>query len=93
MQSYLGEILSFALMAGGLAGIIAFVGYQALLDQSGAFEQARYLLPLLPLYGLLVALAVRGTGRRAPVLSVVFVIAVAGLGIFAQLLTLSRFYG
>ena len=66
VRSCLGEIVSFALMAGGLAGIIAFVGYRALLDQSGAFEQARYLLPLLPLYGLLVALAVRGAAAARP---------------------------
>ncbi len=59
----------------------------------GQFEQARYLLPLLALFGLVPALAVRAAGRWAPVAGVVMVLLAVGLSVFAQLLTLGRYDG
>ena len=88
-----GEIAVFALAAGGLMLAVGLVSYRWWLFD-GKFEQARYLLPLLPLFALLPALAVRGVGRRyAPVAGVVIVAAALGLSILAQLLTLARYYG
>jgi 4-amino-4-deoxy-L-arabinose transferase-like glycosyltransferase len=88
-----GEIAVFGLAAGGLMLAIGLVSYRWWLFD-GKFEQARYLLPLLPLFALLPALAVRGVGRRfAPVVGVLIVAGALGLSIFAQLLTLARYYG
>ncbi len=59
-----------------------------------AFEQGRYLLPLLPLYAAAVALAARGGGRRwGPVVGAVLVTLALAHGLFGQLLVISRFYG
>ena len=58
------------------------------------FQQARYLLPLLPLYAAAVALAARRLGRRlGPVVAGAFVAVAFGHVLLAQLLTISRFYG
>ena len=57
------------------------------------FEQPRYLLPLLGLYGAVVALAVRAGGRRwAPALAVAFVVLAVGHDIYGQVLTVARYY-
>jgi hypothetical protein len=79
----------------GLAGLIGAACYRYWLDTDGQrFEQARYLLPLLPLYGALVALAVRGAGRRAaPVVAAVAVVLMIGWSAYAQIITVIRYYG
>ena len=90
----LAEPIAFAAMAAGIAGAIGVVGNRTRVDSGSPFEQARYLLPLLPLYGLLVALAVRGAGRRlAPLVAILIVLGVAALGLAGQLQTLMRYYG
>lgn len=80
-----------------VAGLIAAIGWQGVVyraDTGFPFEQARYLLPLLALYGLLVALAARGAGRRwAPSAGAVLVVLAMAHGLFAMLLTISRYYG
>ncbi len=59
-----------------------------------AFGEPRYLLPLLPLLGAVIALAVRGAGRRgAPVVGAALVILVLGHDIFSQLQVIARYYG
>jgi hypothetical protein len=83
----------YALAAVGLAAIIAYAGYRYRLDSGQPFEQPRYLLPLLPLWGATVALATRALGRRWG--SAVGGLAVMGsiaLTVFGQLLTIDRFY-
>ena len=90
----LAEPIAFAAMAAGIVAAIGVVGYRTRVDTGSPFEQARYLLPLLPLYGLLVALAVRGAGRRlAPILAVLIVLGAAAVSLAAQLQTLMRYYG
>jgi Predicted membrane protein (DUF2142) len=86
--------LVVAVMAAGLIGAIGWQGVAYRADTGFAFEQARYLLPLLALYGLLVALAARGAGRRwGPAVGVALVVAAMAHGLFAELLTISRYYG
>ena len=83
-----------ATMAIGLAAAIGWqgIGYRA--DTGFTFEQARYLMPLLALYGLVVALAARGAGRRwGPAVGALLVVLAMTHGLFAQLLTISRYYG
>ena len=56
--------------------------------------EPRYLLPLLPLLGAVLALAVRGAGRRwAPVAGAVLVILFLAHDLFSQLQVIGRYYG
>ena len=89
------EIATYALMAASLAVAIEVVAYRyhEEVNQSAFFEQARYLFPLLPLYAALVALAVKGAGRRwGPAVGAFLVVLAMGHSLFSQLLTISRFY-
>lgn len=83
-----------AALAGGLFAAIGWqgIGYRA---QTGfPFEQARYLFPLLAIYGLFVALAARGAGRRwGPATGALLVVLAMSHGLFAALLTVTRYYG
>jgi 4-amino-4-deoxy-L-arabinose transferase-like glycosyltransferase len=93
LRGRLAEITVFTLAAAGLMGAVAHVSYSWFL-LGAPFEQARYLLPLLPLFALLPALAVRGVGRRfAPATGIVIVTLAIGLSVYGQLLTIARFYG
>jgi 4-amino-4-deoxy-L-arabinose transferase-like glycosyltransferase len=88
------ELLTYVLMLGGLLGLIHIVGYQYRLGpEHGNFEQTRYLLVLIALYAAVVALATRGLGRRwAPALGAFLVVLAVGHNLFAQLLTMDRYY-
>jgi len=88
------ELATYVLAVVGLAALIGAAGYRFWLNTNGTqFEQARYLLPLMPLYGAIVALAVRGAGRRAgPSLAAAAVVVMIGWSAYAQLVTVMRFY-
>jgi hypothetical protein len=84
----------FAVMALGLLGAIGYAGIRYRLSSGYPFEQARYLFPLLVFYALFMVLAARGLGRRwAPVLGAVLVVLAMAHGLFAETLTISRYYG
>ena len=51
-------------MAGGLLLLIGLVALRGWAPGIRARSQGRYLLPLLPLFGALLALAARGAGER-----------------------------
>jgi 4-amino-4-deoxy-L-arabinose transferase-like glycosyltransferase len=88
----LGELVVYATTAFGLLVLIGVSGYPAHL-QGTVFEQARYLLPLLAMYGVVVALAARSLGPRwGPVLGSVLVGVAFAHDLFAQLLTVGRFW-
>lgn len=59
------ELLTYAAMAGGLVVGLEFVafGYHRTFGGLVYFEQTRYLLALIPLYGALVAVAAPRWGR------------------------------
>jgi hypothetical protein len=60
----------------------------------GEFAEPRYLLPLLLLWGAVLALAARGAGRRwGPVAGALIVTVVMAQNLFGQLLDISRYYG
>ena len=87
------EAAVYGLVPLGLAVVIGVQSYDALVGTGAVFEQPRYLLPLLGLYGAVVALAVRAGGRRwAPALAVAFVVLALGHDIYGQLLTVARYY-
>jgi hypothetical protein len=94
VRSRLSEFATYAVIAIGLLVLTNGNGYSARVGGAGGFEQARYLLPLLALYGAIVALAARGAGRRwGPAVGILLVsIAIAHTAV-AMLLTLTRYYG
>jgi Predicted membrane protein (DUF2142) len=93
LRSHLGLLAAFVVMLLGLCGEIGVQSYRYLVSSGQLFEQARYLLPLLGLYALLVALATRLPGRRwGPALGAAIVMLALAHTIFSQLLTVQRFY-
>lgn len=79
-----------------LAGVLAVVGvtdYQAAITNGARFQQARYLLPLLALYGGLFALGSKAIGERATRLALPWLLAGVAFHTFAALvLTANRYY-
>lgn len=93
LRRRLGELAVYVVAVVGLAGEIGVESYRYLIANGGIFEQARYLLPLLCLYAAIVALAVRCGGRRwGPVLGALLVVLAIGHDLYAQAITISRYY-
>lgn len=93
LRQRLGELAVYVLAVVGLAGEIGIQSYRYLVANGGVFEQARYLLPLLCLYAAIVALAVRFGGRRwGPVIGALLVMLAIGHDLYAQAITISRYY-
>ena len=91
----LAEFAIYALLLVGLAVEIGVQSYREMIQTAGIgqFEQARYLLPLIGLYAAIAALAVRFGGRRwGPALGALLVVLAIGHDLYAQLITISRFY-
>jgi 4-amino-4-deoxy-L-arabinose transferase-like glycosyltransferase len=87
------EILTYLAMVLGVLISIGFSGVRYHKDTGFIFEQARYLMPFLPLYGAAIALAALGAGRRlGRPLGAAFVVLALAHGVFAQLLVIGRFY-
>jgi 4-amino-4-deoxy-L-arabinose transferase-like glycosyltransferase len=97
-RAFLRRVAEFAVYALALIGVCVEVGVQSyrLMIQSGGFaqfEQARYLLPMIGLYGAIAALAVRFGGRRfGPAIGALLVVLAIGHDISAQVITISRYY-
>jgi 4-amino-4-deoxy-L-arabinose transferase-like glycosyltransferase len=86
--------IGFGVMALGLMGAIGFAGIRYLTATGVPFEQARYLFPLLALYAVFIVLVCRAAPRRwAPALGAALVVLAMAHGLFAELLTVSRYYG
>ncbi len=88
----------FGVYAAITLGVMLMIGATSYLGDvvahQHAFGEPRYLLPLLPLLGAIVALAVRGAGRQmAPVVGAAVIILFLGHDIFSQLQTIARYYG
>ncbi len=92
LRSRLVEALVYAAM--GL-GVLLIVGSDDYINKEpGEFAEPRYLLPLLVLWGAVLALAARGAGRRwGPVAGTLLVTLVMAQNLFGQLLDISRYYG
>jgi 4-amino-4-deoxy-L-arabinose transferase-like glycosyltransferase len=88
-----GELSVYVLIVIGLCVEIGIESYRFLVANGGVFEQARYLLPLLGLYGALIALAVRAGGRRwGPLIAAALVALAIGHDLYAQAITVARYY-
>ncbi|MHB2001588.1 MAG: DUF2142 domain-containing protein [Solirubrobacteraceae bacterium] len=84
----------FAVVALGLMAAIGYTGVRYQLSTGEQFAQARYLFPLIAFYGLFVVLAAHAPPRRwAPALGALLVVLAMTHGLFAETLTISRYYG
>ncbi|MGD1058357.1 MAG: DUF2142 domain-containing protein [Solirubrobacteraceae bacterium] len=95
LRGYLPELTTYGAMIVGLLVLIGVSSYDSdALRHSPAFGEPRYLLPLLPLFGGALALAVRGAGRRwAPVVGAALVVLLFGYDVVSQLQVIARYYG
>jgi len=88
------ELGVYLTMAVGLLVVIGASSYLSFPAEAAGFPEPRYLLPLLPLFGGVLALATRGAGRRwgAAVGSLIVVLFIAH-DLLSQLQEVARFYG
>lgn len=87
------ELLTLVLIAGGYAVLVEVAAYRYQHVTATLFEQARYMLPLIPLYGALVAVAACAGGRRwGPPLGALLVVAAITHSLFAMLLVVATYY-
>jgi hypothetical protein len=94
LRPVLPIVACFAVMVVGLLGEIGYTGIRYRLSTGFQFEQARYLFPMLALYGAFIVLVARGAGRRwAPALGAALVVLAMAHGLLAETLTISRYYG
>ncbi len=94
IRSVLPIFACFAVMAIGLLGAIGYAGIRYQLSTGYPFAQARYLFPLVALYALFIVLAASAAPRRwAPLLGGLLVVLAMTHGLFAETLTISRYYG
>lgn len=86
------EALIYGAIALGLVVLIEIAAYRHQAIQHGPFEQARYLLPLLPFYGAVVAVAATGAGRWGRALGGFLVVLAMTHSLFAMLLVVGHYY-
>jgi hypothetical protein len=88
------ELTAYAAMSLGALVLVGSSGYASYPTFPTEFVEPRYLLPLLPLLGVVLALAARGAGRRlGPVVGALVIMLMLALNIFSQLQVIARFYG
>ena len=94
IRPLVGLFACFAAMAVGLFVVIGYLSAQASFGHQPFFPQARYLFPLLALYGLAIVLATKALPRRWGVVLGALLVALAlAHNLFAETLTISRYYG
>ena len=88
------ELVVYCVICVGLMVLIGGASYFRFPGVGAEFGQVRYLLPLLPLVGVVLVLAVRGAGRRwGPAVGVGVVMLFFAHDVFSQLQVVARFYG
>ena len=91
LRERLTELLTYLAMS---CGVLYIVGADDYLHVPGSYAEPRYVLPMLALWGAVLALAARGAGRRwGPVAGVLIVTLVMAHDLFSQLIVISRYYG
>ena len=87
------ELVTYAGLVVGLLAVVGTAGYRYKVATNLSLEQARYLLPLIALYGGLVAVAAVGAGVRWGRAVGAFLVALAmGHSLFAILLNIAHYY-
>lgn len=96
LRARLPELGVYAAMGIGVLVLVGAASYASRIATGGVegFGDPRYLLPMLPLLGAVVTLAVRGAGRRwAPAAGAIILVAFLAHDIFSQLQVMARYYG
>jgi Predicted membrane protein (DUF2142) len=94
LRHRLVELVTYVLMGAGLMALVGADSYRTFPTNEAAYGQTRYLLPMIPLLGAVLALAARGAGRRwGPAAGALIVVLLLAHDIFSQLLVVSRYYG
>ena len=88
------ELGVHCVMCVGLLALIGADSYLRFPSVGAEYGQVRYVLPLLPVLGLVLALAARGGGKRwGPVVGVGILVLFAAHDVFSQLQEVARYYG
>ncbi len=88
------ELAIYGLMTLGVLVLIGADGYLSSSTELISYAEPRYLLPMVVLWGAILALAARGGGRRwGPAVGALIVVLVLGHDIFSQLQVVARYYG
>jgi hypothetical protein len=88
------ELAVYAAITGGLLVLVGADSYLVFPTELAEYGQARYLLPLLPLLGAVLALSARAAGRRwGPTAGALLVLLFLAHDIFSQLQVVARYYG
>ncbi len=95
LRARLAELTVYTTMTVGVLAMIGASSYITdILGHKYAFGEPRYLLPLLPLLGALITLAIRGAGRRwAPVAGAAIITLFLAHDTLSQLQVIARYYG
>lgn len=94
VRARLAELIVYALMSVGVLALVGAASYLLYPGGIAEFADARYLLPMLALWGAILALAARGAGRRwGPAVGALLIVLVIAHDLFAQLQVLARYYG
>ncbi len=94
LRARAGELLSYALIAGGVMALVAADSYLSFPVSEAGYAEPRYLLPMAVLFAGVFAFAARGAGRRwGPVAGTLIVLLIFAHDIFSQLLVVGRYYG
>ncbi|HXP37621.1 MAG TPA: DUF2142 domain-containing protein [Solirubrobacteraceae bacterium] len=93
LRPRLGEGLAYLSMAVGLMIAVGVASYVSFPEQIATFAEARYLLPLLPLFGAILVLAARAAGRRwGPLVGALMIVLFFAHDVFSLLLVAARYY-
>jgi hypothetical protein len=89
------EALVYAIMLAGLLVLVGAASYVGdIVSHEGPFKEPRYLLPTVALFGVVLALAARGAGRRwGPAVGAAIVVLFLAHDLFSQLQVISSYYG
>jgi hypothetical protein len=94
VRSRAAELAVYGTMSVGLIVLIGADSTTVFPAVDAEYGQARYLLPLLPLVGVVLALAARGAGRRwGPSVGAAIIVLFLAHDVFSQLQVVARFYG
>jgi len=94
LRAHAAELTVYCAIAVGLLVLIGADSYTVFPKNNAEYGQARYLLPLLPLFGAGLALAARGAGRRwGPAVGATIIALFLLHDVFSQLQEVARFYG
>ncbi len=81
-------------MAVGLMTLIGATSYLSFPSEAAGFPEPRYLLPLISLFGAVLALATRGAGRRwGTAAGALIVVLFVAHDLVSQLQAIARYYG